>query len=270
MTTTSKYHHPKLAIGIAAIVASASSALATLNYDLRATALNGVPLPVAVAHGTGLVVSANDVISFTVYAQVTGTTTPSGDGFQAGLYNLIASRNVGDNQGLFQNAAILPAFATGAFNAGTISPDGSRLGGPNTKSAQTVAPFDISVRAGSTPAYNGTPILNGQEFALSTVDYKITSAGSGFSITMFPSLFTSGIGASKFSSAWAEDTAGGTASGNRSSGFNGYTPAANAANTGTITATSFAIVPEPSAFGMVIVGAMGLVGMRRLGFRRTF
>jgi len=28
-------------------------------------------------------------------------------------------------------------------------------------------------------------------------------------------------------------------------------------------------VPEPAAFGMVLVGALGLVGFRRLGFRRT-
>jgi hypothetical protein len=28
-------------------------------------------------------------------------------------------------------------------------------------------------------------------------------------------------------------------------------------------------VPEPSAFGMVLMGALGLVGFRRLGFRRS-
>ena len=28
-------------------------------------------------------------------------------------------------------------------------------------------------------------------------------------------------------------------------------------------------VPEPSAFGMVLIGALGLVGFRRLGFRRS-
>ena len=28
-------------------------------------------------------------------------------------------------------------------------------------------------------------------------------------------------------------------------------------------------VPEPSAFGMVLIGALGLVGFRRLGFRRA-
>ena len=29
------------------------------------------------------------------------------------------------------------------------------------------------------------------------------------------------------------------------------------------------VVPEPSAFGMVMLGALGLVGFRRLGLRRT-
>ena len=29
------------------------------------------------------------------------------------------------------------------------------------------------------------------------------------------------------------------------------------------------VVPEPSAFGMVLIGAPGLVGFRRLGLRRS-
>ena len=34
-------------------------------------------------------------------------------------------------------------------------------------------------------------------------------------------------------------------------------------------AITLAVVPEPSAFGMVLIGALGLVGFRRLGFRRS-
>ena len=282
MITKTNFRYLKLALGTAAIAASASSALATLNYDLRATALNGVALDASHAKGAlDLPLLPGDVVTLTVYAQITGLTAGNFEGMGTGFYTLNAPTS-GFNSGGFENAAIVPAFATGAFNKGTLvdtNADGvfDQLGGKRTASAQGAAPFDITVRAGSTPNYNGTPIGSGatagQEWALSTVDFRISALGGGLggTIALFPSIFTGGIGAARFSGTWAEDTAGGVVGSNRVSGFNGYTPAANAANTGTITFSSltFTLVPEPSAFGMVLLGAMGLVGFRRLGLRRS-
>jgi hypothetical protein len=54
-----------------------------------------------------------------------------------------------------------------------------------------------------------------------------------------------------------------------------WTDGDNAVNNGNLTAEMFVgpgvivMVPEPSAFGMVLLGAMGLVGFRRLGVRRA-
>ena len=90
MTTISKQFYPKLALGTFAVIAAASSATATLNYDLRATALNGVPLAPAFAKGNGLALQQNDLITFTVYAQVTGTAGDNQfEGFQSGWFNIL-------------------------------------------------------------------------------------------------------------------------------------------------------------------------------------
>ena len=128
-------------------------------------------------------------------------------------------------------------------------------------STQARPPFDIFVRSGSTPNYSGTPIPDGQEFALMTADFVVTSSVldvPSYFPTIAPSIFTSGIGIARFSAVWAEDTLGGTAAANRVGGFNSLN--ATAPNTGTITVG----VPEPTAFGLLL-GIVGLAGLRRPG-----
>lgn len=265
----------KLSLAIAALVGVNSSASASVMYDVRATAVNGVPLPAAFAKG-GFPLAINDTVTFTVYADVTGAAGNGGaEGFQAGFFSLLSTTAAGGTSGAFVAGTVLPAFATGAFNGGTLTDTNSdgindRIGGQRTIAAQSTAPFDITVRSGTTPKYDGTPIPDGMEFALSTADFHILVLGDLLSVNVAPSIFLSGIGASKFSATWAEDTTGGTASANRVGGF--QTLAQSAANTGRIdigAPVQFQSVPEPSAFGMVLLGAMGVVGARRLGVRRV-
>ena len=160
MTITSTRINTKLAIGIAAVVAGSFSASAVLNYDLRATALNGVPLaPEFAKGGNGLLLFPNDVVTFTVYAQVTGTSGDNlSEGYQSGWFNLLAGTTAGSAQGSFlpfnpgvTRTAVLPAFATGAFNAGTptdTNADGfnDRLGGQRTLSSNSIPSPDLAVR----------------------------------------------------------------------------------------------------------------------------
>ena len=277
--------HPRspasLALGVAAVVTVVSSAMATLNYDLRATGLNGVPLPAHCAQG-GFPLAVGDTVTLTVYAQITGTAGDSAlEGVQFCYFSLISSTTPGQMQGFFTTGTVLPAFATGLFNGGTptdTNADGinDRLGGQRNTSAQAAAPFDISVRAGSLPNYAGTPILNGQEFALMTADWHVINVGNGRGgVNVAPSIFTSGLGSARFSAAWAENAATTSTTANRNSGFNGLNPPANGANTGTITigfgfgsALDVFDCPEPSPLGMLLLGAIWITGSRRIRVQR--
>ena len=261
----------RIAAACTALVIAQSTGFAAVKYDIRATALGGVQLPASFGKG-GFPLTVGDTITFTVYAQVTGASGNLGsEGFQSGWYSLLSSTTAGGTLGTFLNGTVLPSFATGAFNGGTPSDtngDGmnDRLGGQRTVSSNSVAPFDVTVRFGSTPNYNGTPITDGMEYALSTADFQILTLGDLLSVNVAPSIFLSGISAARFSSQWAEDTAGGVTPQNRLGGFQTLAP--TAPNTGEVQVgapVSISIVPEPTAFGMVLVGAMGLVAARRRG-----
>ena len=71
MTTAKRTLFPTLAAA-AAFVTFQTPSLATLTYDLRVTALNGVPVnPLSAKNLDNL--NLNDNVTLTIYAQVTGT-----------------------------------------------------------------------------------------------------------------------------------------------------------------------------------------------------
>ena len=265
---------PTLAAAAATLLVSETSSLATLTYDLRVTALNGVSVPPALAKN--ITVNLNDDVTFTIYAQVTGTAgDPLLEGVQSAFFSLV-SDPTSATKGNFAPATINPAFPSGGSKAGTpkdTNLDGffDRLGVGTTASAQnTAASSDIAAIKDVSPNYAGTPILDGQEFALATTVFHVAQMGSNLSVTVVPSIFTSGIGAARFSQIWGENAANNTSAQNRQTGFNNLTN--TAPNTGSAspgTGVTLIAVPEPAAFGMVILGAMGLVGFRRLGVRRA-
>jgi len=102
------------------------------------------------------------------------------------------------------------------------------------------------------------PITNGFEFLMATVTLSITNytAGSRFNVNWAIPGFTQ-VAAKGSRAAW--------------------TGADNASDNGsaqsafmTVNATGITVgVPEPSAFAMVGLGALGLLGFRRMGLRRT-
>ena len=277
MTTAKRTLFPTLAAA-AAFVTFQTPSLATLTYDLRVTALNGVPVNPLFAKSLSDL-NLNDNVTLTIYAQVTGTVgDPLFEGIQSAFFSLV-SDPASSTKGNFAPATVDPAFPSGGSKQGTprdTNLDGlfDRLGVGTTASAQnTAVSSDIVAIKDVSPNYVGTPILNGQEFALATTVFTIKGAGGApLSISVVPSIFTTGIGAARFSQIWAENAATLSTAQNRQSGFNNLNN--TAPNTGTasvpagsgVTLTS---VPEPSAFGMVLLGAMSVVGFRRLGIRRS-
>ena len=269
----------KIAFGITAVVAAVSSASATLNYDLRVTALNGAAVPPESAKGCGLYFGLGNVLTFTVYAQVTGAPGNTGsEGFQSGYFSLISSIQSGATKGSFSRGTVLPAFAMGAYNGGTpidTNADGffDRLGRGSTSASQNIAFYsDIVAFKDVSPSYGGAPIPDGMEFALATADFHIFQVGSFLSVDVAPSIFASGIADRRFSAIWAEDTAGGETPANRKSGFASLDP--NVPNTGLITVCGLprffplnVDCPEPSAFWMLLAGGMWLAGFRHFGVR---
>lgn len=276
------YHRlpAKLSLGIAALVAAGSSTFASLNYDLRVTALNGAAVPPESAKGCGLAVVSYDVLTFTVYAQVTGAAGNTGlEGFQKGYFSLISSVQPGAILGEFSGGTVLPPFAMGAFRGGTptdTNADGfsDRLGvGSTSASSNSAFHSDIVAFKDVSPSYSGIPIPDGMEFALVAADFRIVQIGVFLSVDVVPSIFTGGIADGRFSAIWAEDTAGGTTPANRKGGFASLNPTGS--NTGLITVSGLPSFfpldvdcPEPSAIWMLLLGAMWVAGSRHFGMRR--
>ena len=280
MKTLSHRLPTKLTLGIAALVAACSSTFASLNYDVRVTALNGVLVPPGCAKEIGRFrLGLGDVLTFTVYAQVMGAAGNTGsEGFQKGYFSLVSSVQPGAILGHFSGGTVLPPFATSAFSGGTpmdTNVDGffDRLGVGSTSASQNFGfHSDIVAFQGVSPSYSGVPIPDGMEFALVTADFRIMQVGGFLSVGLVPSIFTSGIGDGRFSAIWAEDAAGGAVPANRKGGFISLNPIAP--NTGLITVSGLfpplyspLDCPEPSAFWMLLLGAMWVAGSRHFGMR---
>lgn len=110
--------------------------------------------------------------------------------------------------------------------------------------------------SGLTPVTNFNLLANGVEFRIAQYNFTIanavagTSTGVNYGVQLFGSL------ANNARASWTRD------------GTVGQTGiSANLAVAGVVNIT--AAVPEPSAFGMLALGALGLVGFRRMGLRRT-
>ena len=84
-----------------------------------------------------------------------------------------------------------------------------------------------------TPNYTGTPIPDGQEFALATAPFTIATVGATGSVNVAPSIFTSGIGQARFPHKWTQDGATTSSATNFAGGFQNLTAASP--NTGAIT-----------------------------------
>lgn len=236
------------------------NASASFIWDLRATALNGTALTVGESKAVN--VRAGDVITLDMFAMITGTTAAL-EGFQSGLGKTITtSAGVTGNQG---GAALDPFFV----NTTNALPTNIDLNGDGFMDYGTTATTTTSTvgdwfpRTSLSPGFqtNGVAITNGQEFRLFTFTYTVIAAPTGLTASIqFTQQTTTIINSAAFS------VDGSVAITSKSLG---NPVGANATLLGAPVVFTGAAIPEPSAFGMLALGALGLVGFRRMGFRRS-
>jgi hypothetical protein len=256
-----------IGFGILAMTAQDSSAAVTLTFDLRATAAGG-----GASLGGAKVVNAADVGS-TVTLE---------------LWAIIANTNNNQtNDGILAVAGSFLSIGTAAGTTGTWSAPGgvtelnsllqgtgSQNGSLSITSDTNFGGADLGVTGGAQdsalPSPNRYMVANTNslttlfgtnnatsanlEFLIATKTFTIaTAVGSPIQLNF------SGRSTSAISKPikWTSDGVSLSRSGNSAADI-AYTPN-----------VVINVVPEPSAFGMLLVGALGLVGFRRLGFRRT-
>ena len=249
------------------MTAQDSSAAVTLTFDLRATAAGG-----GASLGGAKVVNAADVGS-TVTLE---------------LWAVIANTNSNQtNDAIISVAGSFLSIGTAAASTGTWSAPagvtelnpllqglGSQNGSLSITTDTNFGGADLGVTAGaqdgSLPSPSRYLVANTNslgplfgtnnatsanlEFLIATKTFTIATAVSSPIQLNFAARST---GAMSKPIKWVSEGATLTKNGNDAAHI-AYTPD-----------VVINVVPEPSAFGMVLVGALGLVGFRRLGFRRA-
>ena len=265
------------------VLAVAGTSKAALTYDIRATAgTNGASLG-----GGGKTVgvqSSGSDITLQIWAQVTNAAPVGGApfGIQAIMGSIVsASVNAGDATGSLGAVALQAPFTVGSQSGGsaqlsTVSDGILDRGDVANLTAPTLNHVLLAKDGGSGGtqvagslffatdlAPNGATvntIANGFEFLMGTATLSLSS----FSLTPGAQVSMNWVIPASFSTnskrnqraAWTQ-------------GDNLVTQGSSSALMFVAAPVVITAVPEPSAFGMVLIGALGLVGFRRLGFRRA-
>ncbi len=224
-------------------------------WDLRATQKNGAALN-GPDTGKAISVQVGDVITLDMYAMITGTTAAL-EGFQSGLGKTI-STNVGvtGDQG---GATMDPLYVNPTAALPTrqdLNGDGFMDYGVAAASTSSTT-GDWFPRTSLSPGFQtgGVAITNGQEFHLFSFTYTVISAAqAGTASIQFTQQTTTIINSAAFS------VDASTVITSKSLGTS--TPAGNGPILGAPVVLTGA-VPEPSAFAMLALGALGIVGFRR-------
>lgn len=239
---------------------SAQSANAGLVYDLRVSNSTGSFTTKTAAVDVGYVVTLQ------LFAIVQG------------VDNNQANDGLTQSQGSFVSQG--PAGIVGAFSAGgtavtDVETAWRGLGAQNGLTALTNVNgggFDLGLEGGGSdtgvPTLNpyfsaqqlspifGSGAGNNVEFLLGTKTFTVSAAvGSPITLQFAARNRTNGVSSAKPIKFTVDGVAFSVSNGDPNITYGG--------------AVQLAAVPEPSAFGMVLIGALGLVGFRRLGFRRS-
>ncbi len=236
-----------LFIAGAAVGVAIHQASATLTIDLRVVAVDGIPSP----NPKVLCPSPGQIVTFDVYAIVTAATeAPGMEGFQIAVGSIV-SANGGALGDVLTNELAAPFGASGSTVGRRIDLDGD--GDLDIGSNATAASNIDSISARSSAMTTGNADgLGASEFKFYTFTVRLLS-GDVFSInwrkTDFTGLTTEYI--------WQEN---GVFTNSR--GVNGGSVAL--VQLGAPILNVLTCVPEPSAFGMVLLGAVGIAGLRRI------
>jgi hypothetical protein len=272
-TKNSIFKNAVLSVSVLSLVASTASAAIT--FDLRASSVdNG-------GSGGGKSVVLNPVgttnVTLQVWARVSSA-APSASpyGVQVILGSIKSTTTTGPAVG-----ALAPSVASAPFNNQNTVGQAIELTSPVDtvgdlgSNATSVTTNFIKFRkdplaggeqvgtvffatGGSPNGATNSAIANGHEFLMGTVQLSITSFSptSVLNMNWVIPAFTTPANRGQIAQ-WTDGD--GVVN-------NGSTQFAEMSVGAPIVITA---VPEPSAFGMVLMGALGLVGFRRLGFRRS-
>ena len=260
------------ALAIAFITSPASAAL---TLSLRVTAINNTPITATQTIAANSL-SVNDVLTLDLFALVTGTdANGTNDGFSLAVITMTASNTDTGVQGDLGIAAVpnptIPnsgvasnwttaqqlesGFAVGSVghigittntNAGSFT---NRIG-PTVQTSNNNT-NNIYARAGAPGTFVAQTGL-GIETHVYTTTFKVGTATSTIANTITMSIPTFSVSNAL---QYMQD--------------NVQVNKTNPTGFVTLTGVTFVAAPEPSAFAMVALGALGLVGFRRLGFRRN-
>ena len=266
------------------VLAVAGTSKAALTYDIRATAgTNGASLG-----GGGKTVgvqSSGSDITLQIWAQVTNAAPVGGApfGIQAIMGSIVsASVNAGDATGSLGAVALQAPFTVGSQSGGsaqlsTVSDGILDRGDVANLTAPTLNHVLLAKDGGSGGAQNGgsglffatnlapngatfNAIPDGFEFLMGTATLSLSS----FSLTPGAQVSMNWVIPASFNTTSKKNQRGAWTQGDNLT---------TQGNAGSLIVGApvviIAAVPEPSAFGMVLIGALGLVGFRRLGFRRS-
>jgi len=266
-----------LVVGAAALILGASSAFAALTVDLRAASGSNVSIS-----GGGKTVAIGDAgaassVVFEVWAQVQNAAPANSIfGIQA-LTGSIKSTTTGGTAAGAMTAATIGA----PFNATSQNGSPAELSSPTDAvgdlGSNLTAPSVNFIKFRKDPTAAGESV-GGVFFVTNNqvVGSTVQAIANGFQFLMGTATLnlSSGFTASSLSMNWVIPTFGTVI--NKKT-IAQWTDADNIVNEGNTQAADMFVgspvvitaVPEPSAFGMVLIGALGLVGFRRLGFRRS-
>ena len=268
-----------LAIAICALGIGVTDASALITFDLRA---NGGTL----SGGTGKTITAasnSGTVVLEIWAQITNA---AGDNTKMGVQSILGSIVSVSTPGTATGSVALATFPSifnvtsqaGAQAALSTIADGiTDLGSTSTTSTST--PQYIKPRkdptaggAGYTIPTTGTVayatkdtagvtanlITNGVEILMGTATLSLSSFNSGtLTMNWVKPAVTSPANKGQIA-AWTDGDA-----------LTQKTGSTNEVELVYAAGVVINAIPEPSAFGMVMLGALGLVGFRRLGLRRT-
>ena len=262
---------------LAGLGSQQSQAVVSLTFDLRATTVfTNNSGQASVVSSKSVQANVGDIITFELWASVIGTdNNQANDGVTSGKGSFISSGLAASGSGTWLAIDGLPTYSN-TINTDVAAPFRGLLSANGLLAVTdgTNAGFELGRDNGVTdtglPSPNpyftfagttaGQPVLgtgagNNAQFLLGTKTWRVDSAIISPISLQFAARVTSAISKDI---KWTVD--GVTKS------FNGN-DVANIAYLPSVIIT--AAVPEPSAFGMLAIGALGLVGFRRMGLRRT-
>ena len=231
------------AVGLAGF--GASQADASLIVDVRATAINGVPLPAAVRDT--LTVSPGDTITLKSFAVMSGTNALNDESLQRLDGSFVSSGGLLGNLG--NHVLTEPFTAAGSASNGTtmdIDGDGDiDLGQPNGG----VSTAYVIYRAGAQTSGQALD-AGSEEMELGTFTFEVAQGATGETLIQHLRRRTGTGGDSTLYATFVQDGApynGGTSTGAALIGSDGLT----------------LVVPEPTGLALAGLATLGLLSRRR-------